>query len=90
MVAEVIAGLTKYDIILKPELRNIKLDNNFQVFMDSNSNAACFDWYNCLSFKTINKASTKFDLKSKMLYIFIGKKTNLNAHQNHLALTPSL
>ena len=50
----------------------------------------CFDSCNSLCFKIIDKAHTKFDLKIKEALHINRRKPNLNAQQNHLALTLSL
>ena len=49
-----------------------------------------FDSYNSLCFKIIDKANSKFDLKIKEALHINWRKPNLNAQQNHLALTLSL
>ena len=54
------------------------------------STATCFDSYNSLCFKTTDKANSKFDLKIKEALHINWRKPNLNAQQNHLALTLSL
>ena len=54
------------------------------------STATCFDSYNSLCFKIIDKANSKFDLKIKEALHINWRKPNLNAQQNHLALTLSL
>ena len=76
-------------VILKIGLRNIsKKDNKSPIFKHVHSTATCFDVYNSLSFKVIDKAS-KFDLKIKEALHTNWKKPDLNAQQNYLALTPS-
>ena len=45
--------------------------------------------YNPLCFKKIDKANSKFDLKIKDPLHINWRKPNLNAQQNHLALTLS-
>ena len=50
----------------------------------------CFDSYNSLCFKIIDKANSKFDLKIKEDLHINWRKPNLNTQQNHLALTLSL
>ena len=50
----------------------------------------CFDSYNSLCFKIFDKANFKFDLKIKEPLHINWRKPNLNAQQNHLALTLSL
>ena len=49
---------------------HIKKDNKSHIFKHLYFTAACFDSYNSLSFKIINKANSKFDLK---IYILIGE-----------------
>ena len=46
--------------------------------------------YNSLCFKIIDKANSKFDLKVKEALHINWRKPNLNAQQNHSALTLSL
>ena len=66
---------------------HIKKDNKSHIFKHLHSTATCFDSYNSLCFKIIDKGNSKFELKIKeALHINI----NLNAQQNHLALTLSL
>ena len=48
------------------------------------------DTYISLCFKIIDKAYSKFDLKIKEALHINWRKPNLNAQQNHLALTLSL
>ena len=60
------------------------------MFEHLHSTTTCFDSYNSLSFKIIDKANSKFDLKIKEALHINWKKPNLNAQQNHLALTLSL
>ena len=45
--------------------------------------------HNSLCFKLIDKANSKFDLKIKEPLHINWRKPNLNAQQNHLALTLS-
>ena len=45
---------------------------------------------NSICFKIIDKANSKFDLKIKEALHNNWRKPNLNAQQNHLALTLSL
>ena len=54
------------------------------------SSETCFDSNNYLCFKIIDKANSKFDLKIKEAFHINWRKPNLNAQQNHLALTLSL
>ena len=69
---------------------HIKKDNKSPIFTHLHSTTACFDSYNSLSFKIIDKANSKFDLKIKEALYIIWIKPNLNAQLNHLALTLSL
>ena len=69
---------------------HIKKDNKSHIFKHLHSTATCFDLYNSLSFKIIDKANSKFDLKIKEALHINWRKPNLNAQQNHLALTLSL
>ena len=66
---------------------HIKKDNKLHIFKHLHFTTACFDSYNCLSSKIIDKANSKFDLKIKEALHFNWAKPNLNAQQNHLALT---
>ena len=52
--------------------------------------ATWFDSYNSLCFKITDKTNSKFDLKIKEALYINWRKPNLNAQQNHLALTLSL
>ena len=52
--------------------------------------ATCFDSYNSLWFKIIDNANPTFNLKIKVALHINWRKPNLNAQQNHLALTISL
>ena len=69
---------------------HIKKDSKSHIFKHLHSTATCFDSYNSLCFKIIDKANSKFDLKIKEALHINWKKPNLNAQQNHLALTLSL
>ena len=44
---------------------HIKKDNKSHIFKHLNSTATCFDSYNSLCLKIIDKANSKFDLKIK-------------------------
>ena len=74
--------------------KHIKKDNKSHIFKHLHSTATCFDLYslshNSLCFKIIDKATFIFDLKIKEALHINWRKTNLNAQQNHLALTISL
>ena len=69
---------------------HIKKDNKCHIFKHLHSTATCFDSYNSLCFKTtIDKTNFKFDLKIKEALNSNRRNSNLNAKQNHLALTLS-
>ena len=70
--------------------KHIKNDNKSQIFKHLHSTATCFDSYNALCFKIIDKAKSRLDLKIKEALHINWRKLNLNAQQNHLALTLSL
>ena len=69
---------------------HVKKDNRSRVFKHLHSSETCFDSYNSLCFEIIDKANSKFDLKIKEALHINWRKPNLNAQQNHLALTLSL
>ena len=66
---------------------HIKKDKKSHFFKNLHSTTTCFDSYNYLSFKTIDKANSKFDLKIKEALHINWRKPNLNAQENHLAWT---
>ena len=68
----------------------IKKGSKSHIFKHLHSAATCFDSDNSLCFKIIDKANSKFNLKIKEALHINWKKPNLNAQQNHLALTLSL
>ena len=68
----------------------IKKDNKFHIFKHLHSTVTCFGSYNSLSFKMIDKANSKFDLKIKEALHINWRKPDLNTQQNHLSLTFSL
>ena len=92
MLAVVLTILGKLVVILKLGLRSIyiKKDNKSHIFKNLHFTATCFDSYNSLCFKIIDYANSKFDLKIKEALHINWRKPNLNAQQNHLALTLSL
>ena len=57
------------------------------IFKHLHSAATCFDSNNSLCFQIIDKANSKSDLKIKEPLHINWRKPNLNAQQNHLALT---
>ena len=90
MLAVVLAILAKLVIILKLGLKNIsKKNNKYHIFKHLHSTTTCFDSYNSLCLKIIDKANSKFDLKIKEALHVNWRKPNLNTQQNHLALTLS-
>ena len=60
----------------------IKKDNKCHIFKYLHSNATCFDSYNALCFKIIDKANSKFSLKIKKVLHINWSKPNLNGQQN--------
>ena len=85
MLAIVLAILQKL-VIIKLEFKieeHIKKDNKSHIFQHLHSIAT----YNSLCFKIIDKVNFKFDLKIKKALHINWRKPNLNAKQNHLALT---
>ena len=71
-------------------LRNIKKDKNYNVSKHLHSNTKCFDSYHSLSFKLIDRAHCKRNLKIEEALHNNWRNPNLNAQQNRLALTLSL
>ena len=90
MLAVVLAILANTVVILKLGLRNISKRITSLIFKHLHSTATCFDFYNFLYLKIIDKANSKFDLKVNEALHINWRKPNLNAQQNHLALTLSL
>ena len=68
----------------------IKKDNKSHIFKHLHSRATSFDSYNSFWFTVTDKTNSKFDLKIKEALHINWRKPNLNAQQNHLALTLSL
>ena len=63
LLAVVLVILAKRVVISKLGLRSIsKKDNKSHIFKHLHSTAACFDSYDSLCFKIIDKAKSKFDL----------------------------
>ena len=69
---------------------HIKKDNKSHIFKHLHSSETCFDSNNSLCFKMIDQGTSKFDLKIKQALQINWRKPNLNAQENHLALTLSL
>ena len=76
-------------VVLRIE-EHIKKNDKSHIFKHLHSTATCFDTYNYLCFKIIDKGNSKFDLKIKEALHINWRKTNLNAQENNLALTLSL
>ena len=70
--------------------KHIKKDSKFHIFKNLHFTGTCFDSYNSLCFKIIDGANSKFDLKIGEALHINRRKPDLNAQQNHLALTLSL
>ena len=71
-------------------LRNIKKEKNSNVSKHLHSTTICFDSYHSLSFKLIDKAHCKRNLKIEESLHINWRNPNLNARQNRLALSLSL
>ena len=69
---------------------HIKKDNKSHIFKHLHSSETCLDSYNSLCFNIIDQVNSNFDLKIKEPLHINWRKPNLNAQQNHLALTFSL
>ena len=70
---------------------HIKNDNKFHNFKHLHSTTACFEsCYTSLSFEIIDTANSKFDLKINEALHINWMNPNLNAQENHLAITLSL
>ena len=70
---------------------HIKKDNKSHIFKHLHSTATCFDSYNSLCFKIIDKANSKFDLKIKeALHINWRKRTakSFSSHPSTIASVP--
>ena len=90
MLAVVLAILAKLVVILKLGLRNISKRMTSLIFLNIYTPPQHALNHNSLCFKIIDKANSKFDLKIKLALHINWRKPNLNAQQNHLALTLSL
>ena len=69
---------------------HIKKDNKSHIFKHLQFCETCFDSNDSLCFKIIDRGNSKFDLKIKEALYINRRKPNLNAQQNHLAVTISL
>ena len=90
MLAVVIAILEKRVVILKLGFRSISKRITSLIFLNIYTPLQHVLAHNSLFFKIIDKANSKFDLKIKEALHINWKKPNLNAQQNHLALTLSI
>ena len=70
--------------------KHIEKDNKSYIFKHLQPTTLYFDSFNSLSFKIIDKANAKFDLKIKEALHIDWRKANLNAQQTHAAYTLSL
>ena len=70
--------------------KHIKKDNTSHIFKHLHSTTIRFHSYNSLSIKMIDKVYSKLDLKIKETLQIKCTGPNVNALQNHLALTLSL
>ena len=66
---------------------HIKKENKSHILIHLHFTATCFESYNYLRFKTIDKANSKFDLKIKEALHINCRTPNLNAQHDHLAHT---
>ena len=89
MLAVVLAILAKITVIIKLGLRKISKRITSIIFLNTYTppQPTCFDSFNPLSFKIIDKVNSKFDLTIKEALHINWKKPNLNAQQNHVSLT---
>ena len=90
MLAVVLTILAKLVVILKLGLRSISKRIASLIFLNIYTPPQHTFTHNSLCFKIIDKANSKFDLKIKEALHINWRKPNLNAQQNHLALTLSL
>ena len=90
MLAIVLTILPKLVVILKLELRSISKRITNLIFLNIYTPPQHALNHIIICFKIIDKASSKFDLKIKEALHINWRKPNLNAQQNHLALTLSL
>ena len=68
----------------------IKKYNKSHIFKHLHFTATCIDSYNSICFKIIDKASSNCNFKIKEALHINWREHNLNAQQNHLAVTLSL
>ena len=89
MLAVVLAILAKLVVILKLGLRSISKRITSLIFLNIYT-LPQHALTHIILFKIIDKVNSKFDLKIKEALHINWRKPNLNAQQNHLALTLSL
>ena len=84
----VLETLAKLVVILKKTMieEHIEKYDKSHIFKHLHSTTTCFDLYT-LSFQIIDKADSKLDLKTREALHVSWEKSNLNAQQNHLAVT---
>ena len=87
MLAVVLATLVKLVAILKLGLRRISKRITSIIFLNIYTTPSHALTHIILCFKIIDKANSKFDLKIKEALHIKWRKPDLNAQQNHLALT---
>ena len=87
MLAVVLAILAKLVIILKLGLRSISKRTTSFIFLNIYTLPQHALTHTTLCLKIIDDANSKFDLKIKEALNINWRKPNLNALQNHLALT---
>ena len=90
MLAVVLDALVKLVVILKLGLKSISKRIKSLIFLNVYTILQHALTHIILCFKIIDKANSKFDLKIKEALHINWRKPNLNAQQNHLALTLSL
>ena len=90
MLGVVLAILAKFVVILKLGLRSISKRITSHILLNIYTPPQHVLTHIILCFKIIDKANSKFDLKIKETLHINWRKPNLNAQQNHLALTLSL
>ena len=64
----------------------MKKDSKSHIFKHLHPTTACFDLYNFLPLKIIDKANSKLDLKFKEALHINWTKPNLNPQKNYVAL----
>ena len=90
MLTVVLAILGKFVVILKIELRNISRRITSLILLNIYTPPQHGLTHYFLCFKIVDKANSILDLKIKEALHNNWRKPNLNAQQNHLALTLSL